>query len=132
MNRELIRQVRLRAENRCEYCRLPGWALPLPFQIDHIIAEKHGGQTLEDNLALACPHYNRFKGPNIAGRDPESRQIVRLFNPRRDLWAEHLQWDGARLAGRTDIGRATVRVLAMNAEDLLLVRIELLAEGVVL
>jgi hypothetical protein len=60
---------------------MPRFAFPLPFQIDHIIAEKHGGQAVESNLALACAHCNRFKGPNIAGLDPESREIVRLFNP---------------------------------------------------
>lgn len=32
--------------------------------------------------------------------------------------------------GRTPIGRATVQVLAMNAPDLILLRAELIAEGV--
>ena len=109
---------------------MPQWALPLPFQIDHIIAEKHGGQTVEDNLALACPHCNRFKGPNIAGVDPELGDAVRLFHPRKDDWGGHFRWEGARLVGRTPIGRATVQVLAMNAEDLLAIRIELFTEGV--
>jgi hypothetical protein len=102
--------------------------LPLPFQIDHIVAEKHGGQTVPSNLALACPHSNRYKGPNIAGFDPNSRQLVRLFNPRTDLWTEHFEFDGPRILGRTAIGRATVHVLAMNTDDLLLLRIELLRE----
>jgi hypothetical protein len=103
--------------------------LPLPFQIDHIIAAKHGGQTVEDNLALACPHCNRFKGPNIAGIDPASGEAVRLFHPRTDVWAEHFGWVGARLVGHTPYRAATVHVLAMNAEDLLLIRVELLQEG---
>jgi hypothetical protein len=103
----------------------------LPFQIDHIIAEKHGGQTVENNLALACPHCNRFKGPNIAGVDPASDQTVRLFDPRRDIWEEHFQWEGARIVGRTPIGRASVQVLAMNADDLLLIRLELRKEGTI-
>jgi hypothetical protein len=51
VNRELIRTVWKRAGERCEYCLIPQWALPLPFQIDHIIAEKHGGRAVEDNLA---------------------------------------------------------------------------------
>jgi hypothetical protein len=108
---------------------MPAFALPLPFQIDHIVAEKHGGQTVENNLALACPHCNRFKGPNIAGLDPESSEAIRLFHPRKDAWSEHFEWDGARIVGRTAIGRATVYVLSMNADDLLLIRAELLAEG---
>ena len=129
MNRELMRTVRQRAGDRCEYCRMPSRALPLPFQIDHIVAEKHGGQTVEHNLALACPHCNRFKGPNIAGLDPASGEAIRLFHPRQDFWSEHFRLEGARIIGRTAIGRATVQVLAMNADDLLLVRAELLQEG---
>lgn len=43
---ELAQTVRERAGNRCEYCRLPQYALPLPFQIDHVVAESHVGETL--------------------------------------------------------------------------------------
>jgi hypothetical protein len=122
--------VRYRAEGRCEYCRIPQSALPLPFQIDHIIAEQHEGETVLDNLALACPHCNRCKGPNIGGFDPDSGELVRLFHPRADVWAEHFEFEGARIAGRTAIGSATVQVLAMNAPDLLLLRLELIKEGI--
>jgi HNH endonuclease len=108
----------------------PQFALPLPFQIDHIIAEQHEGETVPDNLALACPHCNRLKGPNIAGIDPASGQLVRVFHPRTDAWAGHFQFDGARISGRTAIGRVTVQVLAMNAHDLLRFRIELIEEGI--
>jgi hypothetical protein len=101
----------------------------LPFQIDHVFVEKHGGQTVESNLALACPHCNRFKGPNIAGLDPDSGQPIRLFHPRTDVWTEHFEFDGPRIIGRTPIGRVTAHVLAMNADDLLLIRVELLKEG---
>jgi hypothetical protein len=129
VNRELLRTVWQRAADRCEYCLMPSFALPLPFQIDHIVAEKHGGQSVANNLALACPHCNRFKGPNIAGIDPASGETIRLFHPRRDTWSEHFGREGDRIVGRTPIGRATVHVLAMNADDLLLIRAELLAEG---
>jgi hypothetical protein len=40
------------------------------------------------------------------------------------------QFVGARLVGKTLIGRATVQVLAMNAEEPLLFRIALLQAGV--
>jgi len=65
VNRELAEAVREGAGGRCEYCRIPRFALPLPFQIDHIVAEKHGGPTVRGNLALACPHCNRYKGPTL-------------------------------------------------------------------
>ena len=128
MNRQLVRSVWQRAGDRCEYCLVPQFAFPLPFQIDHIVAEKHGGKTVSANLALACPHCNRFKGPNIAGMDPASSKLARLFNPRTDSWTVHFRMDGAHIAGRTPVGRTTIHVLAMNAEDLVLIRTELLAE----
>jgi 5-methylcytosine-specific restriction endonuclease McrA len=51
----------------------------IPFEIDHIIAESHGGPTAAQNLALACYHCNSFKGANLAGIDPQRQQHV----PRR-------------------------------------------------
>jgi 5-methylcytosine-specific restriction endonuclease McrA len=68
---------------------MPATMHPAPFQIDHIIARQHAGTSDEQNLALACIHCNRFKGPNIAGLDPETGELVRLFHPRTDKWADH-------------------------------------------
>jgi hypothetical protein len=128
VNRQLSLAVWERAASRCEYCGFPQSAYPLPFQIDHVRAEKHGGETIESNLALACTHCNRYKGPNIAGVDAASGQIVRLFNPRTDSWREHFEADGPHLRGKTAIGRTTVDVLAMNDADQLRVRSAFLKE----
>lgn len=128
MSRQLFQTVRERAGQRCEYCLLSQSAFPLPFQIDHILAEKHGGETVESNLAFACTHCNRYKGPNIAGFDSETNQITRLFNPRTDIWEEHFTLNGPRICGKTPIGRATVNVLRMNSPDQLLVRGALLQQ----
>jgi hypothetical protein len=49
-------------------------------------------------------------------------EIVRLFHPRQDRWSEHFEWNGAELLGKTAIGRVTVQVLAVNAQDFLAVR----------
>jgi hypothetical protein len=87
-----------------------------------------GGKTVESNLALACTHCNRYKGPNIAGFDSETNQITRLFNPRADIWEEHFTVSGPRIYGKTPIGRVTVNVLRMNSPDQLLVRGVLSAE----
>ena len=78
--------------------------------------------------AMACPFCNRHKGPNIVGIDPLTDQSVMLFNPRRHLWSEHFQVQDAMIVGITDIGRTTVKTLAMNAEKLLTVRRALLRE----
>ncbi len=108
MERALQELVWRRAGNRCEYCRVPQSRDRLPFEIDHIIAENHEGQTKGSNLCLCCFACNRHKGPNIAGIDPKTRKIVPLFNPRRHKWSRHFRWDGAVLKGITPAGRATV------------------------
>jgi HNH endonuclease len=51
MNRRVLEKVRARAGDRCEYCRVPRRFDPLPFQVDHIVAEQHGGRTILENLA---------------------------------------------------------------------------------
>lgn len=100
MERALEEAVRRRARGRCEYCFPENFA-EVPFQIEHIIARQHGGKTESENLALACAFCNRHKGPNISGVDPGSSEVVRLFDPRRQLWSEHFEWNGAVLVGRT-------------------------------
>jgi hypothetical protein len=122
--------VRRRAGDVCEYCQLPARLSALPFEIDHIIAQKHGGPTEEHNLALSCFYCNSYKGPNIAGIDPQSGRLGRLFNPRRDRWARHFAWAGPILVGRTATARATIAVLAINEPDAVTVRAALIEEGI--
>jgi hypothetical protein len=122
--------LRKQAEDRCEYCHFPIAFAELTFQVDHIIARKHGGATEPDNLALACFYCNSYKGPNIAGIDPRSGEIVRLFHPRNYEWSYHFQWENATLCGLTPVGRATIQVLAMNEPNAVAVRESLMSEGV--
>jgi len=56
-----------RAGGCCEYCLIPEAVAFANHEIDHIIAQKHGGPTEADNLALSCVlcnkqlnHPNRF------------------------------------------------------------------------
>src|SRR5436305_5198100 len=125
MQKALEDEVWRPANGRCEYCHLPWGFHRAPFQIDHIIAEQHGGPTVSENLAVACLRCNKRKGPNLAGVSPDTGDIVRLFNPRRDEWTEHFHWDGARLVGLTPIGKATIAVLAINHPSAVVVREEL-------
>jgi len=81
---------------------------------DHIIAEKHGGATALENLALACFDCNRFKGSDIASLDPISGKLVRLFNPRTDVWESHFRIEDGRICPLTAVGRATERLLKLN------------------
>jgi hypothetical protein len=109
--------VRERAADRCEYCGLRQSAFPaLRFHVEHIRAHQHGGSDDPSNLALACGHCNRHKGPNLAGIDPETGQMAPLFNPRQDDRSEHFAVRGIVIFGLTPVGRATVNVLAMNSQ----------------
>lgn len=83
MQRELAELIRHRASFRCEYCHFTDRFSGLNFQIDHIIAEKHGGLTESENLAFSCIYCNSYKGANLSGIDPVTREIVRLFHPLR-------------------------------------------------
>jgi hypothetical protein len=130
MDESLAEEVRRRASDACEYCRMPQAFYPtVAFPIDHIIARQHGGRTRLGNLALSCLHDNSHKGPNIAGLDPLTGKLTKLFNPRRHKWERHFRWDGPYLVGRTSVGRVTVAVLAMNDPDVVEVRESLMEEG---
>ncbi len=102
----------------------------LPFEIDHVVAEQHGGNTVISNLALACFADNHHKGPNLAGIDPKTRRRTWLFNPRRHRWTRHFRWDGPLLVGRTAVGRTTIAVLGINLAYRVRQRAQLIAEGV--
>ncbi len=109
MDEWIVKEVRRRARNVCEYGRMPSEYYPtVPFPIDHRVARQHGGLTTLANLALSCLHDNSHKGPNIAGIDPLTRKITKLFNPQRHKWNRHFRWDGPYLIGRTAIGRTTI------------------------
>jgi len=83
MDPALRQAVRRRADNCCEYCRLPeAFSFIQPFQIEHIIARKHRGPTTLPNLALACDRCNLHKGTDLTAIDPLTRRVVPLFHPR--------------------------------------------------
>jgi hypothetical protein len=112
---ETIEQIlRTIAAGRCEYCHIPEEGSRLGHVVDHVIARQHGGPTELPNLALCCGRCNGSKGPNIAGIDPDTGQLTRLFHPRQDRWADHFRYDGPVLVGLTPVGRASVRVLGIN------------------
>jgi hypothetical protein len=130
---EALRQaVRRRAENACEYCRLPQSASVLPHQVDHIIAAQHFGSDDEANLCLCCIRCNLKKGPNIASVDPAgaATSIVPLYHPRIDRWEEHFRMaEDGTMHGLSGQGRATVRLLELNATERVTLRVMLLRRG---
>lgn len=122
----LRKEVRERAKGCCEYCLLPEEQAFFPHEPDHIIANKHGGQSTADNLALACFDCNRFKGSDIASIDPDSGELTRLFDPRNQEWSKHFSIAVGRIDPRTAIGRVTELVLKLNLQSRVEVR-EILA-----
>jgi len=110
----LRRKVRERSGNRCEYCLLSEDHAFFSHEPDHIIAEKHGGQTNILNLALACFDCNRFKGSDIASIDPTNGDLVPLFNPRTQGWNQHFKIEAGAIVPLTPIGRATAQLLKFN------------------
>jgi hypothetical protein len=129
MAASLPQLVHERAAGRCEYCRLPQQATSVPFEIDHIISRKHGGPTIASNLANTCWYCNSFKGSDIAGLDPLTGKLTRLFHPRRHKWAHHFRYVGPVLIGRTAIGRTTIGVLQINCEEAITLRESIIEEG---
>lgn len=130
MEESLRAVVRARARHRCEYCLLPQrYAEVVRFHIEHIRARQHGGDDDPANLALACPHCNRFKGPNLTSIDPVTQTMVPLFHPRVHVWSDHFVLEDVMIVGVTPIGRATVRLLRMNTDGRRKVRAMLLARG---
>lgn len=103
-----------RAGGCCEYCSISEVFSFAKHQIDHVIAEKHGGQTVEENLALSCAICNKYKGSDIASIDHETGAIVSLFNPRKDVWSEHFKIENGTFIGLTAKARATIRLLQIN------------------
>ncbi len=122
-------EVAARAGHRCEYCHLPTRGQVATFPIDHIIPKAAGGTTHPDNLALTCPHCNAHKWDAVEAADPITGEVVPLFHPRQNEWADHFAWTSGtgELAGRTAVGRATVAALAIHATDMIELR-RLLAE----
>jgi hypothetical protein len=112
---ELRRLVIERAAGCCEYCRMRVADRLLPFEIDHVIAEKHGGATVADNFCLSCFRCNGFKGSDIASADPETGRATFLFNPRTQRWEEHFRLKGAMIEPLTPEGQVTVFLLRLNA-----------------
>ncbi len=126
---ELRRQVMERAGNCCEYCLLPQAFAASTYQVDHVIAEKHGGQTSLENLALSCTVCNRRKGSDISSLDPVTEALVPLFHPRIQHWVEHFRLDGLHIVGVTAEGRTTVAFLQLHAIERLLERAAFIRAG---
>jgi len=121
---DLRRQVRSHFSDCCAYCRAAEDLTVAIFEIEHIQPRSAGGETVLENLALACPTCNRYKASNSSANDPLTGQEVALFHPQQDVWSTHFVWtdDGAEINGLTPQGRATIALLRINRPQAVRVR----------
>jgi 5-methylcytosine-specific restriction endonuclease McrA len=126
----LLRFVRRRAGDLCEYCRLPQSSQEATFHVDHIKPRTAGGTTTPNNLALACVTCSLRKAARQKVRDARTAKVVPLFDPRADQWIDHFAWTrSCRVRGKTPTGRATATALGMNRPAIIVIRQQLAAMG---
>lgn len=121
---ELQRQIRRRFADCCAYCQTAEALTATTFEFEHIIPRSAGGETVFDNLCLACPTCNRYKATRQTVPDPLTGESVALFHPHLQVWEEHFAWneEATELIGLTAVGRATISALKMNRSQLIRVR----------
>jgi len=95
ISRSLRQRVVAEFRNQCAYCHTLTSITGARLVIDHIVPEAAGGQTVWENLCLACHSCNEFKGAQVEARDPLTGKSVLLFHPRIQQWSEHFYWSEA-------------------------------------
>jgi hypothetical protein len=126
---QLRQLVARRAQHLCEYCLIHEEDTFFGCEVEHVISQKHGGPTLEHNLAYACAVCNRHKGSDISSLTLGGGQLCRFFNPRTDRWPDHFNLEAVTMRSLTDIGDVTIRLLQFNHVDRILEREALQAVG---
>lgn len=129
--KNLDNEIRNEAKNRCGYCLGEQKYIFAWLEIEHIFPRSKGGKSDRENLWLACPFCNTFKGSQTVVSDPKTKRKVLIFNPRYQKWKNHfeLDTDNATITGKTICGRATVTALKINNELALATRKNWVAVG---
>lgn len=114
--KNLRQKITKLAKNRCGYCQTQAEVIGQPMQIDHLIPEAAGGETVEENLWMACVSCNQRKGIRTEFADPQTGKMVPLYNPALQEWNQHFKWseDATEMIGLTQVGRATIEALQLN------------------
>jgi hypothetical protein len=121
----LQRRVRLRAGERCEYCRIAQASQEATFHVDHVMPRVAGGATSLENLALACVSCSLRKGARTTATDPDTGEVTQIFHPRLHAWSDHFGADASgEILGLTAVGRGTVVLLSMNRVLAVMIRRE--------
>jgi 5-methylcytosine-specific restriction endonuclease McrA len=133
LSKKLKARVFQWGENRCSYCLLPQkYIFGFTLHCEHIYPVEKGGTNAEENLCLACAWCNSAKSTTTEALDPVTETTARLYNPRKEKWTDHFEWDPIDLkvlCGKTPTGRATIIALDMNAYRCLEARAILMQVG---
>jgi 5-methylcytosine-specific restriction endonuclease McrA len=89
----LRRQIRAQFAQRCAYCQTAESLTVAIFEIEHIMPRSAGGETVFENLCLACPTCNRYKAHRQTIVASRLGQTVALFHPQRQHWVDHFAWN---------------------------------------
>ena len=81
---------------------------------EHVFPRSAGGTNDIDILALACPSCNLHKSDRVAIELAGFDQPIALFNPRKDHWRDHFEWDDYTIIGKMDVGEATIAARDLN------------------
>jgi hypothetical protein len=117
----LRRRIRAQFADGCAYCLTAEALIAATFEIEHIVPRSTGGETVFDNLCLACPTCNRYKASRQTAIAPLLGRTVPLFHPQHQRWEEHVVWnaDATLILDHTPIGQATIEALRMNRPALI-------------
>lgn len=126
---KLRKLVKRRAHNTCEYCLMHEDDTFFNFQIDHIISLKHGGITIENNLAYACAICNNSKGADLGSFVENPSELIRFYNPRIDEWRKHFKIENAEIIPVTEIGKVTIKIFRLNDKHRIIERERLIDVG---
>jgi hypothetical protein len=116
ISKALRERIAAEAGHRCGYCLTDQAVSGAQMHIEHLTPRACGGASEPANLWLSCAWCNSYKGTQTAAIDPDTGDLVSLFNPREQRWSDHFAWTdgGVRILGLTPTGRATVEALRLN------------------
>ena len=131
MKKPLRKRVKERAQYLCEYCLSPERFCPAYYEGDHITPVSEGGKNAFENFANACGGCNNNKSNATHAIDPLTGQLVPLYNPRIHNWEVHFCWNDTYtlMLGSSPIGRATIKKLKLNREEVVNLRTLLVSAG---
>ena len=92
------------------------------YHVEHIIPTSRAGSEDVDNLAWSCSRCNFSKSNRLELLDPDTGERAQMFHPRTMHWADHFEWSGYLIVGRTPTGRALILALDLNSAKRVRVR----------